>query len=126
MQDVRFAKFALLVNGAVPLALLGWDALHHQLGADPNQRAIHITGYLALIFLILSLLVTPVRKLSGWNWLIFSRRTFGLYAFFYACLHLFLYYSLDQSFSLAKTFSEIYHRWYLLVGFTAIVLMAPL
>ena len=126
MQDVRFAKFVLFVNGAVPLSILGWDALHHQLGADAPSHAIHITGILALVFLSLSLLVTPIRKITGWNWLIFSRRTFGLYAFFYACLHLFLYYSLQKSYSLSATFSEIIHRWYLLVGFSAILCMAPL
>ena len=86
MKDIRFAKFLVLVNGGVPLALLGWDAYRHQLGANPVNFAILTTGMLTLVFLMLTLLVTPIRKITGWNWLIFSRRTFGLYAFFYGCL----------------------------------------
>jgi hypothetical protein len=75
----------VLVNARVPLALLAWDAWHHQLGANPVNFAILTTGMLALIFLMLTMLVTPLRKITGWNWLIFPGARFGLYAFFYAC-----------------------------------------
>ena len=74
-SDLRFAKFLLLVNGAVPVTLLGWDACHHQLGANPVNFAILTTGMLTLVFLMLTMLVTPLRKITGWHWLIFSRRT---------------------------------------------------
>ena len=70
---------------AVPVALLGLGRRHHQLGANPVNFAILTTGMSALVFLLLTLLVTPLRKISGWNWIIFFRRTLGLYAFFYAC-----------------------------------------
>ena len=83
--------------------LLGWDAWHHKLGANPVNFAILTTGMLALVFLMLTLLVTPLRKITGWNWLIFSRRTLGLYAFFYACLHFLIFFSLDRSFSVSST-----------------------
>ena len=63
-----------------------------QLGANPVNFAILTTGMLALVFLMLTLLVTPLRKITGWNWLIFSRRTFGLYAFFYGCLHFLIFF----------------------------------
>src|SRR4051812_33633154 len=102
-QDLRFAKVLLLVNGAVPLTLLSWDTFHHQLGANPPKFAIHTTGMTALVFLILTMAVTPVRKLTGWNWLLFSRRLFGLYAFFYACVHFLLFFSFDRSFSVSGT-----------------------
>jgi ferredoxin-NADP reductase/DMSO/TMAO reductase YedYZ heme-binding membrane subunit len=126
MKDIRFAKFLFLVNGAVPLALLGWDALHHDLGANPVNFAIRTTGMLTLIFLMLTLLVTPIRKLSGWNWLIFSRRTFGLYAFFYGLVHFLIFFAFDRSFSVSSTLSEMVKRTYLLVGITGLILMVPL
>jgi DMSO/TMAO reductase YedYZ heme-binding membrane subunit len=125
-NDLRFAKWFVLVNAAVPLTLLGWDALHHKLGANPVNFAILTTGILALIFLLLTLLVTPLRKISGWNWIIFSRRTLGLYAFFYASLHFLIFFSLDRSFSVSGTLSEMLKRKYLLVGALGLLVMVPL
>jgi sulfoxide reductase heme-binding subunit YedZ len=125
-SDLRFAKFLLLVNGAVPATLLGWDACHHKLGANPVNFAILTTGMLTLVFLILTLLVTPLRKITGLNWLIFSRRTLGLYAFFYACLHFLIFFSLDRSFSVSGTLSEMVKRKYLMVGITGLLVMVPL
>jgi ferredoxin-NADP reductase/DMSO/TMAO reductase YedYZ heme-binding membrane subunit len=128
MKDTRFAKFLVLVNGGVPLVLLGWDALHHNLGANPVNFAILTTGMLTLVFLMLTLLVTPIRKITGWNWLIFSRRTFGLYAFFYGSLHFLIFFglSLDHPFSVSTALSEMVKRKYLFVGITALLLMVPL
>jgi ferredoxin-NADP reductase/DMSO/TMAO reductase YedYZ heme-binding membrane subunit len=126
MKDIRFAKFVVFVNGAVPLTLLLWDAFRHGLGANPVNFAIRTTGMLTLVFLFLSLVVTPVRKITGWNWLIFSRRTLGLYAFAYGCTHFLLLYGLDRSFSLASTYSEMLKRKYLFVGITGLLLMVPL
>ena len=128
MKDIRFAKFLVLVNGGVPLVLLGWDAFNHQLGANPVNFAILTTGMLTLVFLMLTLLVTPIRKITGWNWLIFSRRTFGLYAFFYGSLHFLIFFglSLDHPFSIPNALSEMFKRKYLFVGITALLLMVPL
>ncbi|HXI72260.1 MAG TPA: protein-methionine-sulfoxide reductase heme-binding subunit MsrQ [Verrucomicrobiae bacterium] len=125
-NDLRFARLLVLVNAAVPATLLGWDAWHHKLGANPVNFAILTTGMLSLIFLLLTLLVTPLRKVSGWNWIIFSRRTLGLYAFFYACLHFLIFFSLDRSFSVTGTLSEMVKRKYLLVGITGLLVMVPL
>ena len=110
----------------MPLFLLGWDALHHALGANPQNFAILTTGLMALIFLVLTLAVTPVRKWTGWNWLLSFRRMLGLYAFFYACLHFLLFFSLDRSFSISSTLAEMLKRKYLIVGSTALLVMAPL
>lgn len=77
-QDIRFARLLLLVNGAVTLALLGWDVIHHRLGTYPQKDAIHTTGMMALTFLMLTMAVTPVRRITGWNWLLLLRRTLGL------------------------------------------------
>ncbi|HEV2328184.1 MAG TPA: ferric reductase-like transmembrane domain-containing protein [Verrucomicrobiae bacterium] len=125
-SEIRFAKFLVLVNAGVPAALLGWDALHHQLGANPVNFAILTTGMLALVFLMLTLLVTPLRKITGWNWLIFARRALGLYAFFYASLHFLIFFSLDRSFSISSTLNEMVKRKYLIIGSIALLGMAPL
>jgi sulfoxide reductase heme-binding subunit YedZ len=124
--DLRFAKLLVLVNCAVPAALLGWDAWHHQLGANPVNFAILTTGLMALIFLLLTLLVTPLRKITGLNWIIFSRRTLGLYAFFYALLHFLIFFFLDRQGSIPGTLSEMIKRKYLIVGGIGLFVMIPL
>jgi DMSO/TMAO reductase YedYZ heme-binding membrane subunit len=125
-NDLRFARLLVLVNAAVPAVLLGWDAGHHQLGANPVNFAILTSGMLALIFLLLTLFVTPLRKITGLNWIIFSRRTLGLSAFFYASLHFLIFFSLDRSFSVSGALSEMVKRKYLLVGATGLLVMVPL
>ncbi|HEX3628117.1 MAG TPA: ferric reductase-like transmembrane domain-containing protein [Verrucomicrobiae bacterium] len=125
-SETRFAKLLVLVNAGVPAALLGWDALHHQLGANPVNFAILTTGMLALVFLVLTLLVTPLRKITGWNWLIFVRRTLGLYAFAYASLHFLIFFTLDRSFSIESTLNEMVRRKYLIIGSIGLLGMVPL
>ena len=125
-SDIRFTKFLVLVNAGVPAVLLAWDAWRHQLGANPVNFAILTTGMLTLVFLMLTLLVTPLRKITGWNWLIFSRRTFGLYAFFYACAHFSIFFALDRSFSLSSTLTEMLKRKYLIIGSIGLFSMVPL
>ncbi len=125
-KDIQFIKLLILVNGAVPATLLAWDAWHHRLGANPVNFAILTTGMSALVFLVLTMLVTPLRKLSGLNWLIQFRRMLGLYAFFYACAHFLIFFSLDRSFSVSGTLSEMVKRKYLIVGGTALIVLIPL
>jgi DMSO/TMAO reductase YedYZ heme-binding membrane subunit len=125
-NDIRFAKLLILVNGAVPLAILAWDAYQHKLGANPQNFAIITTGMMALIFLILTMAVTPLRKITGWNWLANTRRMLGLYAFFYACAHFLLFFSLDRSFNVSSTLTEMIKRKYLIFGATALIVMIPL
>ena len=127
-KNLRFAKLLVIVNAAVPALLLGWDWLNHNknLGANPAHFLILTTGMLALIFLMLTMLVTPLRKISGWNWIIFSRRTLGLYAFFYASLHFLIFFSLDRGFSVSGTLSEMLKRKFLVVGSIGLLVMIPL
>ena len=125
-SDIRFIKLLILVNGLVPLALLIWDQSHNRLGANPQNFLILTTGMMTLIFLILTMAVTPLRKVTGWNWLIQFRRMLGLYAFFYGCLHFLCFFSLDRGFSVASTLTEMVKRKYLIVGGTALLAMAPL
>ena len=125
-KDIQFAKLLILVNGAVPLALLVWDQAHNRLGANPQNFLILTTGMMTLIFLTLTMAVTPVRKITGLNWVIQFRRMLGLYAFFYGCLHFLCFFSLDRGFSISSTLSEMVKRKYLVVGSTALLVMAPL
>jgi methionine sulfoxide reductase heme-binding subunit len=125
-SDIWFAKLLILVNGAVPLALLIWDQTHHRLGANPQNFLILTTGMMTLIFLVLTMAVTPLRKITGLNWLIQLRRMLGLYAFFYGCLHFLCFFSLDRGFSVSSTLTEMVKRKYLIIGSIALITMIPL
>lgn len=124
--DIRFAKLLVLVCGLVPMALLVWDQAHHRLGANPQNFVILTTGMMTLIFLTLTMAVTPVRKVFGLNWVIQLRRMLGLYAFFYGCLHFLCFYSLDRAFSISSMLHEIVVRKYIWFGMTALLVMVPL
>src|SRR3712207_6622194 len=126
MKDVRFTKAAVFVNCLVPLALLGWDAWRGQLGANPLEFVTRTTGTLTLVFLLLSLAVTPARRLTGAQWLIRFRRMLGLYAFFYGALHLLTYVWFDKSFGLAAVPADVARRPFIAVGMLAFFLMVPL
>lgn len=116
----------MILNGLIPLVMLGWDAYRGQLGANSVNNALHITGILSLVFLFLSLLMSPMRWMTSWGgWLAF-RRALGLYGFFYAVVHLVIYVGFDRALSLTSTLNEIWMRRFLQVGAIAIVLMVPL
>jgi sulfoxide reductase heme-binding subunit YedZ len=122
----RFTKFVVLLNCTVPVALLGCDAWGGHLGANPVNFAIRTTGLLALIFLLLSLTITPVTRITGWAWLNQFRRMLGLYAFFHATLHFLLFFGFDLAASVRDTATEILKRPYLMVGMVGLTLMVPL
>ena len=124
--SVSFPKAALFINSIVPLALLGWDATHHNLGANPLEFVTRTTGMLTLIFLTLSLAITPLRKMFGWNWLTKYRRMIGLFAFFYGFLHLLTYVWFDRAFNLRSAVTDIINRPFIAVGLAAFLIMIPL
>src|SRR5262245_12964721 len=126
MPDVKFSKLLVFVNSAVPCVLLGWDAYHHRLGANPQEFVLHTTGTLALVFLCLSLAVTPLRKALGLPWLIRLRRTLGLFAFFYGCLHLLAYTLFDKSFNLSAIVEDTLKRPFIFLGMFAFLVLVPL
>jgi len=126
MNDVKFHKIVIFINSLVPLALLGWDALFGKLGANPVEFFIRTTGILTLIFLLVTLSVTPLRKYYGWNNLIKFRRMLGLYAFFYGFLHLIAYSIFDKSFSLSAIAGDIWERPFIAVGMLGFFLLIPL
>jgi glycine betaine catabolism B len=126
MSDTRFWKMVVVINGAVPLAMLAWDASQGELGPNPVNYVLHTTGILSLIFLLLTLTVTPLRILTGWNAVIGFRRSLGLFSFFYACLHLAIYFGLDRELNIGSTIEEVLTRRYLQVGLAALLMMVPL
>lgn len=126
MKDTRFARFVIFVNSLVPLVLLSWDAYHHHLGANPIEFATRTTGVLTLIFLLLSLAVTPLRKALGLPWMVKFRRLLGLYGFFYGCLHLLTYVWFDKFFSPNAIVEDVIKRPFITVGMASFILLVPL
>jgi sulfoxide reductase heme-binding subunit YedZ len=126
MNDVKFNKIIIFINSLVPLALLAWDALRGNLGANPIEFFLRTTGVLTLVFLLVTLSITPLRKYYGWNQLIKFRRMLGLYSFFYGFLHLITYSIFDKSLSVSAIASDIWQRPFIAVGMFAFFLLVPL
>src|SRR3954454_22849848 len=126
LVDSRFAKRLVIVNGLVPAALLLWDAYRHQLGVNTVNFAIRTTGLIGLVFIALSLAITPLRALTGWNRLIAVRRNIGVLGFFYIAAHFLIFFALDREGSVTSTVGEIVKRRYLWFGTAALALMVPL
>lgn len=123
MQDVKFNKILISLNAFVPLILFTWDGFRGNLGTNPIEFFLRTTGVLTLIFLLITLSVTPLRKISNWNSLIKYRRMLGLYAFFYGVLHLITYSIFDKSLSFSAIISDTFQRPFILVGMLAFTLM---
>ncbi len=120
------ARRLALINGLWPLVLCGWDGALGRLGANPLEFILRLTGMLALAFLTLTLLVTPVVTWGGPAWLVKLRRTLGLFAFFYAALHLLCYVWFDRAFDLAAVGADTLRRPFILFGMTGFLVMIPL
>jgi sulfoxide reductase heme-binding subunit YedZ len=121
-----WAKPAVFALCLVPLAWLVWKALYGFLGVNPIETVNRFLGDWALRFLLLSLAVTPLRKVSGWAAVARFRRMIGLFAFFYACLHVSSYVGLDHFFDWQALGKDIVKRTYIAVGMAALVLLVPL
>ncbi len=122
-------KPAVFVAGLVPIGWLlcgGFGLFGQSLGPDPIKFTLHAIGKTALNFLMLTLLVTPVRYLAGWPHIVRIRRMLGLFAFFYALLHFAIYLGLDQELDYMSVLEDIAKRPYITVGFTALVILIPL
>lgn len=122
----RVLKPLVFTLSLAPLVRLLWLARHNGLGANPIEAITHQTGLLALIFLLVGLAVTPLRRTASLLWLIRYRRMLGLFAFFYASLHLVTYVWLDQFFNLHSMLKDVAKRPFITMGTTAFLLMVPL
>lgn len=136
---VRALCFLLCLS---PALWLGAEWLSDSLGINPLNRLLHFTGRCSLIMLLVTLSVTPARRLSvwvsqtahahygkrlsDWNWLIRLRRQLGLFAFFYACLHLSVYLGFETGFDAAAVRDDVIERPFVVLGFVAFVLLIPL
>lgn len=123
---IAISKPFVFMACLLPLGLIGWDIWHETLGPDPVVRLEHRTGEWALRLLLATLTLTPLRRLTGWPKFIRYRRMLGLFAFFYATIHLTVYLVIDLGGFWTQIFSEIVKRPYITVGFLAWVLLLPL
>jgi len=119
-------KVVVWVLCLCPAILLAWKATHDLLGANPLSEVTLSTGHWTLYFLLSTLAVSPVRKITHIPWLIRFRRLLGLFAFFYGCLHLTTYLWFDKFFDLHEIVKDIYKRPFITAGMTAWLLMFPL
>ncbi|MFL6581167.1 MAG: sulfite oxidase heme-binding subunit YedZ [Burkholderiales bacterium] len=123
---ISWIKMALFVVCLIPLGHLFWQGLRNHLGANPVEYITHSTGWWALTFVLIALSVTPLRRLAGMPWLLRFRRLLGLFAFFYASLHFVTYIWLDQFFDWKDIVKDIGKRPFIMLGFSAFVLLIPL
>lgn len=128
-RAVRRAKPLVFALCLVPLGKLlaetfGWWGL--TLGANPIEELLHRCGIWGLNFLLITLAITPLRRLTRWNALLRLRRMLGLFAFFYILLHFLIYAGLDQRFALSAIAEDILERPYITLGMTGLLLLIPL
>ena len=123
---LRYFKPVIFLACLAPVGRLLWRGFHAQLGANPIETITHGTGDWTLTFLLITLSVTPLRKLTRQYWLIGLRRIFGLFAFFYGTLHLMTYVWLDKFFDVHEMLHDIVKRRFITAGMTAFALMIPL
>lgn len=122
----KATKVGVFLLCLAPIAAVLWRALHNDLTANPIEFITHATGDWTLRFLIITLAVTPLRKLLRLPQLIRFRRMLGLFAFFYGCLHFTTYIWLDKFFDMREIWKDVHIRRFITVGFTAFLLMIPL
>jgi methionine sulfoxide reductase heme-binding subunit len=119
-------KSIVWLLGLSPLLWTGFSLATDDLGANPIETVLHWAGRSALILLLAGLAITPLRRLTGWNQIIKVRRLVGLFAFFYAFLHLSIYLGLDQGFAWSFIFEDVVERPFITVGAVAFLLLVPL
>jgi sulfoxide reductase heme-binding subunit YedZ len=119
-------KCAVWLLGLGPLLWTGIRFATDGLGANPIEAVLHLAGRWALVLLLAGLSVTPLRRFAGWKGIIKVRRLLGLFAFFYACLHLLIYLGLDQGFAWSFVVEDVVERPFITVGAGAFLLLVPL
>ena len=125
----RLTKPVLFLLCLLPLAFLSLRAFEvagFSLGANPIEALLHELGRWGLKFLLLGLSITPLRRWTGWNWLLRFRRMLGLFAFFYIVLHFLVYAVLDQGLEIGLIIEDVIERPYITLGMTGLLLLIPL
>ena len=124
-RQVSAFKAIIFVLALIPVSKMAWLTITQQL-VEPLEHITRGTGDWVLYFLCITLAVTPLRRFTGWSWLVKLRRELGLFAFFYACLHFMTFLWFDHFFDFAEMWKDVLKRPFITVGFTAFVLLIPL
>ena len=125
LNYVPFDKMIVIINGLIPAAILFWEVKFTKIIAV-QEYVLHQTGLLAIIFLALSLSVTPLRKLTGWNYLSHFRRSLGLFTFFYASAHFVAYFVFNKGSNIGSVVEDVIQRPFILLGMASLLLLIPL
>jgi len=125
-RRILVLKVAVWATGLAPVVWLAAGFFRGTLGVLPAETIILVEGRWTLVFLLATLAVTPVRRLTGWNRAVRIRRLLGLFAFFHACVHFLAYAGIDQLFALGYILEDVRDRRYITAGFAALVLLIPL
>lgn len=124
-RQVSAIKAGIFALGLIPVSKMAYLTISGQL-VEPLEHITRGTGDWVLYFLCITLAVTPLRKVTGWNWLVKLRREIGLFAFFYAFLHFMTFLWFDHFFDVAEMWKDVVKRPFITVGFIAFVLLIPL
>lgn len=124
--QLKVIKALVFIAALLPFLMLVLDAVNDALGANPVEAITRNTGDWTLYFLCITLAVTPLRRLTQWQWLLRLRRMLGLYAFFYAVLHFTAFLWFEHFFDVAEMWKDVVKRPFITVGFLAFVLLIPL
>ena len=119
-------KVTAFILCLLPLILLIYGVVTNSLGVNPTETMTRTTGDWALYFIIFTLTITPLRQIFNWSWLLKYRRMLGLYAYFYACLHMLTYIWFDQFFDWTEIIKDIFKRPFITIGFITLLLLTPL
>jgi len=125
-KTLGWVKAIIFLLALIPFIRLVIGGITDGLGANPIEKITRSTGYWTLTLIMVTLAITPLRKLTGWHWLTRTRRMLGLFAFFYVCLHFLTYLVLDQFFDWDSIIKDIIKRPYITVGFPSFLLLIPL
>ena len=123
---IKYFKLSIFISSIIPFLLITYKIFFNKLGPEPVKEITHFTGEWTLIFICLTLSMSPLKKLTNLNFWVKIRRMLGLFVFFYASLHLFTYIGIDYRFSWQPIFDDVVKKKYIFVGFAAWVLLIPL
>ena len=123
---IKYFKPSIFILSTIPFLIITYKIFFNKLGPEPVKEITHFTGEWTLIFICLTLLMSPLKKLTNLNYWVKVRRMLGLFVFFYASLHLLTYVGIDYRFSWQPIFDDVLKKKYIFVGFAAWVLLIPL
>ena len=122
----KYLKFSVFILSSIPFLIIFYKIIFNKLGPEPVKEITHFTGEWTLIFICLTLSMSPLKRFTNWNKWVSFRRMLGLFVFFYATLHLLTYIGLDYRFDWSPILNDVVKKKYIFIGFAAWVLLLPL